>query len=158
MAGPKIIESDSQAGDWRIAIVASRYNRDIGERLLAGCLRTLTGRGIRAERITVVRVPGAFEIPLAVKTVAESRTADAVVALGAVVRGETPHFDFIAAECARGVAAVAVATGVPVSFGVLTVDTIDQALDRSGDDESNKGSEAAAAALEMAGLMRNLAQ
>ena len=157
MAGPKIIEADAKVGDWRIAIVASRYNREIVERLLAGCLRTLTGRGLRPERITVVRVPGAFEIPLAVKTLAERRAADAVIAIGAVVRGETPHFDFIAAECARGVAAVAVATGVPVSFGVLTVDTIDQALDRSGEDESNKGSEAAASALEMASIMSKLA-
>lgn len=157
MAGAKVIEADAKAGDWRIAIVASRYNRDIVERLLAGCLRTLAGRGIRADRITVVRVPGAFEIPLAVKTLAERRAADAIVTIGAVVRGETPHFEFIAAECARGVAGVAVATGVPVSFGVLTVDTIDQALDRSGDDESNKGSEAAASALEMASVMRKLA-
>ncbi|MBI2994223.1 MAG: 6,7-dimethyl-8-ribityllumazine synthase [Gammaproteobacteria bacterium] len=157
MAEPEVIEADARAGDWRIGVVASRYNRQVVERLIAGCLRTLIGRGIRADRITIVRVPGAFEIPLAAKALADRRVADAIVTLGAIVRGETRHFDFIAAECARGVAGVATAAGVPVSFGVLTVDTIDQALDRSGDDESNKGSEAAAAALEMIGILRKLA-
>lgn len=157
MAEPGLIEADIKAGDWRIAIVASRYNRQVVERLIAGCLRTLVGRGIRADRVTVVRVPGAFEIPLAARALADGRSADAVVTLGAIVRGETPHFDFIAAECVRGISSIAIDTGVPVSFGVLTVDTMDQAMDRSGDDESNKGSEAAAAALEMISILRKLA-
>lgn len=157
MAGVRIIEADANPGDWRIAIVASRYNGDIVDRLLQGCIRTLTARGVPADRITVLRVPGAFEIPIAVKSVAERHTADAVIAIGAVIRGETAHFEYIAAECSRGIAGVPIATGVPVGFGVLTVDTMEQALDRSGGDESNKGSEAAAAALEMIGVLRKIA-
>ena len=146
------------AGKARIAIVASSYNDHVVRRLLDACTRVLAERGVRDDAVTLVRVPGAFEIPVMVQALARRREADAVIALGAVVRGETPHFDYIAGECARGLASIAVAEGVPVIFGVLTVDTMQQALDRSGEDESNKGAEAALAALHMIGALRRLAQ
>jgi 6,7-dimethyl-8-ribityllumazine synthase len=152
----KIIDTDVQAGDCRVAIVASRYNSFVVDRLLAGCARTLKSRGVSDGNITLVRVPGAFEIPAAVRALADDRAADAFIALGAVIRGETSHFEYIAGECARGLASIAAATGLPVIFGVLTVDNAQQALDRSGEDESNKGSEAAAAALDMIGVMRGI--
>lgn len=155
MAAAGIIEADGDTGDCRIGIAASRFNPEIVERLLAGCLRTLQARGVASGRITVARVPGAFELPVAAAALARSKV-DAVIALGALVRGETPHFDFIAAECTRGLGSVALESGRPVIFGVLTVNSYEQALDRSGDDESNKGAEAAAAALEMIGVLRKI--
>jgi 6,7-dimethyl-8-ribityllumazine synthase len=151
-----VIEADAEPGDCRVAIVASRYNSFVVDRLLDGCARTLRGRGVPDERVTLVRVPGAFEIPAAVRAIVERGTADAIIALGAVIRGETSHFEYIAGECARNVAAIAATTGLPVIFGVLTVDDAQQALDRSGEDESNKGAEAAAAALDMIGVMRRI--
>jgi 6,7-dimethyl-8-ribityllumazine synthase len=154
----RIIDSTAVARDCRVAIVASRsrYNSFVVDRLLEGCTRTLRSRDVPDLNVTLVRVPGAFEIPAAVRAIADRGTADAVIALGAVIRGETAHFEYIAGECARGLSAIAAATGLPVIFGVLTVDNAQQALDRSGEDESNKGSEAAAAALDMIGVMRGI--
>lgn len=142
--------------DCRIAIVASRFNDFIVKRLLEGCTRTLTQAGVPASNVVIVRVPGAFEIPVVAARLARAGHAHAVIALGAVIRGETAHFEFVAGECARGLAQVAVETEVPMIFGVLTPEDTQQALDRSGDDESNKGSESALAALQMIGVMRGL--
>ncbi|MBI2970544.1 MAG: 6,7-dimethyl-8-ribityllumazine synthase [Gammaproteobacteria bacterium] len=150
------IEAGRGPGECRIGVVASRFNAYIVDRLLDGCLRTLNRRGVPPERITVIRVPGAYEIPVTAAALARKGDTDAVIALGAVIRGETAHFEHIATECARGLGAAALEYRVPVIFGVLTVETAAQALDRSGDDESNKGSEAAAAALDMIGIMRQI--
>lgn len=142
--------------DCRIAIVASRFNDLIVGRLLEGCTRTLARSGVPDANVAVVRVPGAFEIPVVALRLARGGNTHAVIALGAVIRGETAHFEFVAGECARGLARVALDTGVPVIFGVLTAENERQALDRSGADGSNKGSECALAALEMIGVMRGL--
>jgi 6,7-dimethyl-8-ribityllumazine synthase len=150
------VKPGNPAADARIAIVASTYNDHVVRRLLDACTRVLAERGVPEGNVTLVRVPGAFEIPVAVKALAERRAAEAIIALGAVIRGETAHFDYIAGECARGLSAVAISEGVPVIFGVLTVDDIQQALDRSGADESNKGAEAAQAALHMIGVLRGI--
>jgi 6,7-dimethyl-8-ribityllumazine synthase len=152
----KVIDTSADARQCRIAIVASRFNSFVVDRLLEGCVRTLESRGVPDGNITLVRVPGAFEIPTAVRALVDRGAADAVIALGAVIRGETSHFEYIAGECARGLGAIAAATGLPVIFGVLTVDNAQQALDRSGEDESNKGSEAASAALDMIGVLRGI--
>ncbi len=140
------------ASGLRFALVASRTNADVVERLLAGALECLRGHGAADESVEVVRVPGAFEIPLAAKWAADARRFDAIVALGAVIRGGTPHFEYICAETARGVSSVALATGVPVLFGVLTTNTREEALERAGGARGNKGAEAALAAIEMARL------
>ncbi len=147
------IEGSGEVGDSRIALVVSRYNSFIVDRLLKGCLNTLTSAGIKRANVRLIKVPGAFEIPVTVKRVADRGKVDAIITLGAVIRGETPHFDIIANECARGIGSVAIETDLPIIFGVLTVDTVDQAMDRSGDEESNKGSEAAHTALEMISVL-----
>jgi 6,7-dimethyl-8-ribityllumazine synthase len=152
----KVIDTEVGPRDCCLAIVASRYNSFIVDRLLDGCARTLRSRGVPEGNVTLVRVPGAFEIPAAVRTLVDRGAVDAVIALGAVIRGETAHFEYIAGECARGLSSIAAATGLPVIFGVLTVDNAQQALDRSGEDESNKGSEAAAAALDMIAVLRGI--
>jgi 6,7-dimethyl-8-ribityllumazine synthase len=140
----------------RFALAASRFNEDIVARLLDGAVDTLNSHGIETEAITIVRVPGAFELPLAVKRLAASGRFDAIIALGAVIRGATPHFEYVAGECARGLGRVALELELPVAFGVLTVDTMEQALTRANGDEGNKGREAALAALEMVSLLRTL--
>jgi len=137
-------------------MVCAKFNGGITERLLEGALAGLEASGIKATTVTVAWVPGAFELPLAAMRLAESGAVDAVVALGAVIRGETAHFDFVAGECASGLQRAALDTGVPVVFGVLTTDTVDQALARCGAGESNKGYEAVVTALEMADLLRKL--
>lgn len=152
----KTIEGTGSVNDARIAIVASRYNNYIVERLLNGCFDTLRKAGISNEQITLVRVPGAFEIPIAAGKLADSKNYDAVIALGAVIRGETPHFEYICNECANGLATIALQVDIPVIFGVLTVDSIEQAEDRSGDAESNKGCEAAGTAIEMIDVLRKI--
>ncbi len=139
----------------RIAIVAARFNGGVTARLLDGTLDALEESGVARADVTLAWVPGAFEIPLAAQVLAGAG-ADAVVALGAVIRGETGHYDFVAGECARGIQDVQLRTGVPVVFGVLTTDTVEQALERSLPDESNKGREAALTALEMVGLIREV--
>jgi len=140
----------------RIAIVAARYNHFIVDHLESGCLDALRRHGVQDSGITIARVPGAFEMPVAVKKMAASGKYDAVIALGAVIRGSTPHFDHVAGACSRGLAGVASETGVPVIFGVLTVDTIEQAIERAGTKAGNKGAEAAVTAIEMISLLRGL--
>ena len=140
----------------KIAIVASRFNSFVVERLYDGAIRTLNRHGIENSAITVAYVPGAFEIPVVAKAFLDQNKFDAVITLGAVIRGETPHFDYICNECAHGIARLAVQYTTPVIFGVLTVDNVDQAMDRTGEDESNKGAEAALAALETLGILEHI--
>jgi 6,7-dimethyl-8-ribityllumazine synthase len=140
----------------RIALVVARFNRHITEELLAGARSALAGLGVASDDVTVAWVPGAFEIPLVAKKLASSKTCDAVVCLGAVIRGDTPHFDYVAGEAASGLQAVALETGIPIVFGVLTTDTEQQARDRIGGCEGHKGEEAAVTALEMVALLRAL--
>ena len=147
-------EIDLDATGLRVVVVAARFNDDIVSRLVDGATRFLADRG--ADDVRVIRVPGAFELPVIVKKLATSGRFDAVVALGAVVRGETPHFDYVAGEAARGCGQAALDTGVPVAFGVLTTDTREQAEARAGGDHGNKGAEAAAAAVETVRVLRDL--
>ncbi len=152
----RILEGDLNAGNLRIALVASRFNEAVVERLVAGAVEALVAQGSDPETLELVRVPGAFDLPPVVRRIALSRRFDAIVALGAVIRGDTPHFDYVAGECAAGLARIASETGVPVAFGVLTTDTEEQALDRAGGVEGNRGADAARAAVELANLMRTL--
>jgi len=157
MAGThRTIEGGRSAKGFRIAIVAARFNHFVVDKLLAGAVETLTAAGISSQDLDIVRVPGAFEIPLAAKKLADSRHYEAVITLGAVIRGGTPHFDYVAGECARGVTQAGLDSGVPVVFGVLTCDTLEQATDRAGGQHGNKGADAALAAIEMADLLRKL--
>jgi len=153
----KVIEGGFAAPKARFAIVAARFNSLIVDNLIEGAIDTLVRHGqVKREEITLVRVPGAYEMPVAVKQVAASAKFDAIVALGAVIRGGTPHFDYVAGECNKGLAQVALEYGIPVAFGVLTVDTIEQAIERAGTKAGNKGAEAALSALEMANVMAAL--
>jgi 6,7-dimethyl-8-ribityllumazine synthase len=156
MDNPRVIEGELQARDLKFALVASRYNDFIVDKLLKGAVEALRRHGASDQQIDIVRVPGAFEMPLIVRKLATSRRYDAIVALGAVIRGDTPHFEYVAGECASGIARIASETGVPVGFGVLTVETVEQANDRAGGNAGNKGAEAADAALELANLLRRL--
>ena len=141
----------------RVAIACGRFNDVITDRLLAGCRAGLTALGLKDDDISEVWVPGAFELPLVAQALARTGSYDAVITLGAVIRGGTPHFDYVAGECAAGVMRVSLATGVPIVFGVLTTDTVDQAMDRSVDDlEENKGHDSALTAVEMASLLRSI--
>ena len=139
----------------RLAIVVSRFNSFITERLLTGALDTLSRAGADDRRIEVVRVPGSFEIPVAAKALAQSGRFDAIITLGCIIRGETQHFDYLSAEVTRGIQLAAIETGVPMAFGVLTTDTLEQAVDRAGAKSGNKGAEVALAAVEMANLLRS---
>ncbi len=156
MSECKTIEGDYTARGARFGIVLSRFNHFIGDRLLEGALDSLVRHGVDGAAIEVVRVPGAFEMPLALQAMAESKKYDALIALGAVIRGATPHFEYVAGECTRGIAAVQAKYGLPVAFGVLTVDTIEQAIERAGTKAGNKGAEAAMTALEMVNLLKKL--
>ena len=149
-------EGKPDATGMRLAIVAGRFNDDITKLLLDGAQRELADHGLDPDSVPVVWVPGAFEIPLVAKQLVESGELDAVICLGAVIRGDTPHFDFVAGECASGISRVALDTGVPIVFGVLTTDDLDQALARAGGAEGNKGAEATATAVEMVDLLRQL--
>lgn len=149
-------EGDYDARRLRVAIVASRFNETIVKQLVEGALDCLRRHGVADDDISVAWVPGAFEIPLAARRLAGSGDLDAVVCLGVVIRGETPHFDFVAGGAAQGVATAAAETGVPVSFGVLTTETAEQAADRAGGKMGNKGFDAALAAIEMASLFQTL--
>lgn len=140
----------------RFAVVAARFNHFIVDPLVAGALDAIVRHGGRAEDVTVVRVPGAFEMPSAARRLARSRKFDAIVAIGAVIRGSTPHFDYVAGGAASGLASVSADTGVPISFGVLTTDTIEQAIERAGTKAGNKGWDAAVTAIEMVSLGRAL--
>jgi 6,7-dimethyl-8-ribityllumazine synthase len=153
---PKVIEGELLARDLRFAFVAARFNDFVVEPLIRGALDALKRHGATEKQIEIVRVPGAFDIPIVARKLALSRRYDALIALGAVVRGQTPHFDYVAGECASGLARIALETGVPVAFGVLTTDTMEQAVDRAGGKAGNKGADAALAAIEMANLLRRL--
>jgi 6,7-dimethyl-8-ribityllumazine synthase len=152
----KTIEADLLARDIRIAIVAARFNEFVVTRLVDGAVDVLLRHGASEKNLELVRVPGAFDMPLIVRRLAQSKRYDAIVALGAVIKGETAHFDYVAGECASGVARAALDSGVPVGFGVLTCETFEQAIDRAGGKAGNKGAEAALAALEMANLLKRL--
>jgi 6,7-dimethyl-8-ribityllumazine synthase len=153
---PKILEGELLARDLRFGFVAARFNDFVVEALIRGAVDALKRHGAGEKQIEIVRVPGAFDIPIVARKLALSRRYEAIIALGAVVRGQTPHFDFVAGECASGLSRIALETGVPIAFGVLTTDTMEQALDRAGGKAGNKGADAALAAIEMANLLRRL--
>jgi 6,7-dimethyl-8-ribityllumazine synthase len=153
---PKVLEGQLAAQGLRFAIVVSRFNSLVTQRLLDGALDALRRHGADENAITVVYVPGSFEIPLAAKRLAQSGAFDAVICLGCILRGDTPHFEYVANEAAKGIAQVALETGVPTIFGVVTADTLEQALERAGAKAGNRGFEAAMTAMEMANLMRQL--
>ncbi|MDF1613640.1 6,7-dimethyl-8-ribityllumazine synthase [Desulfurivibrio dismutans] len=153
----KYIDGSLRAEGKKFGIIVSRFNSFIAERLLEGALDTLTRSGAAADDIEVARVPGAYEIPMVAGKMAKNGRYDAVICLGVIIRGATPHFDFVANEAAKGIAQVGMETGLPVIFGVLTTDTIEQAIERAGSKAGNKGSECAAAAVEMVDLLQQLA-
>jgi len=150
------IEGNFQATDAHYAIIVGRFNSFITESLLKGALDTLKRHGVNENNITVIWAPGAYELPLVAQRLASTKKYQAIIALGAVIRGGTPHFDFVAGECAKGLAMVGLEHSMPVSFGVLTVDTIEQAIERAGTKAGNKGVEATLSALEMVSLLRHL--
>ena len=150
----KTIEGGMVVAGARFCVVVARWNSFVVDSLEAGAIDTLRRHGARDEDITVVRLPGAFEMPLVLDKVAAKGEFDAIVALGAVIRGGTPHFEYVAGECVKGMAQVTLKHGVPIAFGVLTVDTIEQAIERAGTKAGNKGGEAAASAIEMVNLLR----
>ncbi len=152
----KTVEGSLQANQGQYALVVGRWNEFIVSSLEKGAIEALTRRGIIEDQLTIIRVPGAYEIPLAVQTLADGGRYDAIIALGAVIRGGTPHFEFVAGECVSGMSRVALSHKVPVTFGVLTVDTIEQAIERAGTKAGNKGEEAALSALEMVNLLAEL--
>lgn len=152
----KTFEGHLSARDLRFGVVVARFNSFITEKLLSGCLDALRRHGARDEDVDVAWVPGAFEIPLVARKMAESGKYDALICLGAVIRGATPHFDYVCAENAKGIAAVGQATGVPTIYGVITANTIEQAVERAGTKAGNKGWDAALSAIEMANLLREL--
>lgn len=153
---PKIIEGKLDAKGLRVGLLVSRFNSFISDRLVEGAIDGLLRHNAEKEDINIVRVPGAYEIPPAAKKMADSGRYDAIVCLGAVIRGATPHFDYVSAEVSKGVASVSLDSGIPVAFGVLTTDTIEQAIERAGSKSGNKGFDAAMAAVEMANLYKAL--
>lgn len=154
MSQIKTIEGNFSNADARYAIAVGRFNSFVVESLLSGALDALKRHGVSDGNITIIRVPGAWELPLIAQKLAESNQYDAIIALGAVIRGGTPHFDFVAGECAKGLGVVSLDAGLPVSFGVLTVDSIEQAIERSGTKAGNKGADAAMVAIEMISVLK----
>jgi 6,7-dimethyl-8-ribityllumazine synthase len=152
----KTVEGALRVNNARFCLVVSRFNSFVVESLLGGAVDALKRHGAEDADLTIVRVPGAFEMPVAIEHIAAKGGYDAIVAIGAVIRGGTPHFDYVAGECVKGMAQVSLKHGIPVSFGVLTVDTIEQAIERSGTKAGNKGAEAAMSAVEMVNLLRQL--
>lgn len=152
----KVIEGSLEARGLRFAIVVGRFNSVVTDRLLSGAVDALTRSGASLDEIEVIRVPGSWEIPITIQTVLQAKRHDAVIALSAVIRGDTPHFDYVAGQAASGVAQVSMASGIPVAFGVLTTNTVEQAMDRAGLKSGNKGFDAAITAIEMANLLRRL--
>jgi 6,7-dimethyl-8-ribityllumazine synthase len=152
----RTLSGDLVARDLRFAIVASRFNEFIVDSLVRGAVDALLRHGAGEKQIEIIRVPGAFDLPFVARRAAASKRYDAVVALGAVIRGATPHFDYVAGQCASGLARASEETGVPVAFGVLTTETIEQAIERAGTKAGNKGADAALCALELANLLRRL--
>ena len=153
---PRTLEGKISAEGYRFGLVVSRFNDFISSKLVEGAVDALKRHGATEEQLLLVKVPGAFEIPLAAKKLAESGKVDAVICLGAVIRGSTPHFEYVAAEVAKGVAKVSLDSGVPVMFGVITADTIEQAVERAGTKHGNKGWDAALAGIETAKVLRQL--
>jgi 6,7-dimethyl-8-ribityllumazine synthase len=153
---PKVLEGKLVSKGKKYGIVVARFNEFISNKLLGGALDALSRHGVTEQEITIAWTPGAFEIPIVAQKMAESKKFDAVIALGAVIRGGTPHFDYVANEVSKGVAHVALSTGVPVLFGVLTTDSIEQAIERAGTKAGNKGFDAAVAAIEMVNLMEQI--
>lgn len=156
MSNIKTFEGDMVVRDARFAIVVARFNSFVVESLLEGAIDTLKRHGAQDKDIQIVRVPGAFEMPIAAQRLAAAKSYDAIIALGAVIRGGTPHFEYVAGECTKGLATVSMQHDIPMAFGVLTVDSIEQAIERSGTKAGNKGAEAALSAIEMVSLLRNL--
>ena len=154
----QMIEGQYTDADGRYAIVVGRFNQFVVDSLVEGAVDALVRHGVVEDNITVIRVPGAYEIPLAAQAVAEKGDVDAIIALGAVIRGSTPHFDYVAGESASGLNKVQMDTGVPCAFGVLTVDTIEQAIERAGTKAGNKGAEAALVAIEMVSVLRQISE
>jgi 6,7-dimethyl-8-ribityllumazine synthase len=154
---PKIIQGDLSGKGLKFGIVAARFNDFITARLLDGAVDALQRHGVAESDIEVVKVPGSYEIPLAARMMAQTRKYNAVICLGAVIRGATPHFEYVSAEVSKGVAAVSLEAGLPVIFGVLTTDTIEQAIERAGTKSGNKGWDAALSAIEMANVMKQMA-
>lgn len=152
----KTLEGKITGQGLKVAVVVSRFNEFITNKLLGGAVDCLTRHDCKEENITVAWVPGAFEIPMVAKKIAMSKKYDAVICLGAVIRGATPHFDYVCAECAKGIAQVGMESSVPVTFGVLTTENIQQAVERAGSKSGNKGVDAAMAAMEMASLMKEI--
>ena len=156
MADIHTIEGDFTPGEGRFALIVSRFNAFVVESLVAGALDALRRHGVPDSRITIIRTPGAWELPLVAQKAARSGNYDAIVALGAVIRGGTPHFEHVAGECTKGLAVASMDSGIPVAFGVLIVDSIEQAIERAGTKAGNKGAEAALSALEMVSLLSRL--
>ena len=154
----KTLEGNFKNASARYVIVLSRFNSFIVDRLLEGALDSLIKHGVQERDITIVKVPGAWELPIAAKKVLETQECDAVIALGAVIRGGTPHFEYVAGECVKGLGQLGMQTGKPVAFGVLTVDTIEQAIERAGTKAGNKGEEAALTAMEMVSVLRQIGE
>ncbi len=152
----KKYEGELQAKGLRFAIIVSRFNEFITNKLLDGAIDALVRHGAPEQNIEIVKVPGSFEIPLAAKKVAEKKSYDAVVCLGTIIRGATPHFDYVASEAAKGIASASMETGVPIAFGIITADNIEQAVERAGTKSGNKGWDAALVAIEMAQLLKKL--
>jgi len=153
---PKIFEGKISAEDFRFAIIVSRFNDFISSRLVEGALDALNRHGATDEQVALVKVPGAFEIPHAAKKLVESNRYDAIICLGAVIRGSTPHFEYVAAEVSKGIANVGIESKIPVTFGVLTTDSLEQAIERAGSKAGNKGWDAAIAAMEMVNLFKEI--
>jgi 6,7-dimethyl-8-ribityllumazine synthase len=153
---PRIVQGALRAEGLRLAIVVSRFNDFVTNRLLAGALDALERLGAEEKNVVVYRVPGSFELPLMAKRLAASGRWDAIICLGTIIRGETPHFEYVAAEAAKGIATAAMETGVPIVFGVITAETLEQAIDRAGAKSGNKGFEAALTAVELANLYREV--
>ena len=153
---PKVVEGQLLAEGFRFGIIVSRFNDFICSRLVEGATDALLRHGATEEQVSVIKVPGAFEIPITAKRLAESGLYDAIICLGAVIRGSTPHFDYVAAEVSKGVANVALESRIPVTFGVLTTDNLEQAIERAGSKSGNKGYEGAVAAIEMVNLFKEL--
>ena len=154
----QMIEGQYTDADGRYAIVVGRFNQFVVDSLVEGAVDALVRHGVDEDNITVIRVPGAFEIPLAAQAVAEKGDVDAIIALGAVIRGSTPHFDYVAGESASGLNKVQMDTGIPCSFGLLTVDSIEQAIERAGTKSGNKGAEASLVAIEMVSVLRQISE
>ena len=158
MTDIKIFEGHMNAAGMRVCLVVSRFNSFIVDQLESGAIDALVRHGASREHIHIARTPGAYELPLAVQKIAAGGRYDAIVALGAVIRGSTPHFDYVAGECVKGISSISLKHDVPVAFGVLTVDSIEQAIERAGTKAGNKGAEAALSAVEMVNLLRGLEQ